>query len=124
MGEREDTAGATATSGMCYATLKSSASSAYGWATTIKANKYVSLIHKHAHTQGGDSWWNNKPPSTKEFSTKTWETDRQTSRERQTGTGKQTDRYMCSQIIRSFLPLVGSVILFQWSDGVTVIMLF
>lgn len=46
-------AGAIATSGLCYATLKSSASSPYGRATAIKANSYVSLMHTrtHKHTQ-------------------------------------------------------------------------
>ncbi len=46
----EGTAGAIATSGPCYATLKSSASSPYGRATAIKANSYVSLMHTHTHT--------------------------------------------------------------------------
>lgn len=41
------TAGAIATSGPCYATLKSSASSPYGTATAIKANSYVSFTHTH-----------------------------------------------------------------------------
>lgn len=56
-GKREDgggeggTAGASATSGLCYATLKSSASSPYGRATAIKANSYVSLMcAQHTHT--------------------------------------------------------------------------
>lgn len=49
-GRRGGTAGAIATSGPCYATLKSSASSPYGRATAIKANSYVSLMHTHART--------------------------------------------------------------------------
>lgn len=50
-------AGAIATSGPCYATLKSSASSPYGRATAIKANSYVSLMHTHTHTRRSSGWY-------------------------------------------------------------------